>query len=100
VTGLTALLALGTAAMVGAVPGLVDAGFLGWLDLPVVQRLALHLPLALAVLGACTVVFAAVGWVRGWWSSAVRLQYAALAVAVGALVAQLAAWRLIGFGIG
>jgi hypothetical protein len=61
--------------------------------------LALHLPLALAVLVACTLVLVAAGWVLRWWSSALRFQYAVLAVAGVAVVAQLAAWRLIGWGV-
>jgi CubicO group peptidase (beta-lactamase class C family) len=95
----TAVLTLGNAALVAWMPGLVDSGFLGWLEFPVAQRLALHLPLALAVLGACTLVVVAAGWVLRWWSSALRLQYAVLAVAAVAVVAQLAAWRLIGWGV-
>ncbi len=80
-------------------PGLVDSGFLGWLEFPLALRLAAHLPLALAIAGACTVALVAAGWVRRWWSSAVRLQYAALAVATIALLAQLYAWRLVGWGV-
>jgi len=93
------MLTIGNAALVVWMPGLVDSGFLGWLDLPLAQRLALHLPLALAVLGASTLVLEAAGWVLRWWSSALRLQYAVLAVASIAVVAQLAAWQLIGWGI-
>jgi hypothetical protein len=55
-----------------------------------------HLPLAVAVLGASTAALVALGSVRRWWSSAVRLQYAALAVAALALVPLLAGWDLIG----
>ena len=52
---LTALLALGTVVLVATIPGLVDSGFLGWLELPIALRVALHLPAALAVIVACTV---------------------------------------------
>ena len=62
--------------------------------------LALHLPLALAVLGADTVVVTTAGWVGHWWSNGVQLQHAALAIAVTALAAQLGAWHLIGWGFG
>jgi CubicO group peptidase (beta-lactamase class C family) len=96
----TALLMLGSVALVGWMPGLVDSGFLGWLELPVVMRLALHVPLALAVFGAAMAVLAAAGWVGRWWSGGERAQYALLAGAAIALVAQLAGWRLIGLGIG
>jgi CubicO group peptidase (beta-lactamase class C family) len=96
----TALLMLGSVALVGWMPGLVDSGFLGWLELPVVMRLAMHAPVALAVFGPGTAVLAAVGWVGRWWSGAERAQYALLAGASIALVVQLAGWRLIGWGIG
>ena len=90
---------LGTVALLAWMPGLVDSGFLGWLDLSPAERLALHLPLAVAVLGASTVALVASGWIGRWWSSAVRLQYAALAVAAIALVPLLAGWHLIGWGL-
>ena len=67
---------------------------------PPAVRLALHLPLAVVVMGASTVALVAAGWVRHWWSSAVRLQYAALAVAAITLVPLLAGWHLIGWGMG
>jgi hypothetical protein len=36
-------------------------------------------------------------WTVGrWWARSVKLPYAALAVAAVALIAQLAAWQLIG----
>ena len=99
VAGATALLMLATVALLVWAPGLVDAGFLGWLDLSLAERLALHLPLAVVVLGASTVALVASGWIGRWWSSAVRLQYAALAVAAVALGALLAGWHLIGWGM-
>ena len=100
VEALAALLVLGSVALVAAMPGLVDSGFMGWVDFPIAMRLAFHLPLALAVLGAGTVWVTAAGWVGHWWSGAVRLQYAALALAALALAAQLGAWHLIGWGFG
>jgi hypothetical protein len=96
----TSVLMLGAVALVMAMPGLVDSGFLGWLGLPTIERLALHVPLALAVVAAATGVLVAVGWVRRWWSRAERSQYVVLVVAAAALLAQLGAWRLIGLGIG
>jgi hypothetical protein len=56
------------------------------------------MPLALAVMGVCTLVLLAAGWVLRWWSSGLRLQYAVLAASI-AVVAQLAAWQLIGYGL-
>jgi CubicO group peptidase (beta-lactamase class C family) len=99
VAAITATATLGTVALMARMPGLVDSGFLGWLDLPAVERLALHLPLAMAVLGGCTVVVAATGWIRRWWPRAARLEYTALAFAAAAVVALLAFWHLIGWGL-
>jgi CubicO group peptidase (beta-lactamase class C family) len=96
---LTATLALGIIALLAAVPGLVDSGFLGWLEFPLGQRLALHVPLALTVVAMCLVALTAGGWAGNWWSRATRLRYAALVVASLALAGQLAAWRLIGWGL-
>jgi CubicO group peptidase (beta-lactamase class C family) len=100
VAAMTALLTLGTVALIASMPGLVDSGFLGWLDFPIVDRLAFHLPLALAVGGGGTVVLLVAGWIRRWWSKAVTAQYAVLALGAIALVGQLAAWNLIGWGWG
>jgi hypothetical protein len=89
---------LATVALLVWIPGLVDAGFQGWLDLSLAERLAVDLPLAVVVLGASTVALVVWGWIGRWWSSAVRLQYAALAVAAVALGALLAGWHLVGWG--
>jgi CubicO group peptidase (beta-lactamase class C family) len=99
VAGATALVVLAAVALLAWLPGLVDAGFVGWLELPPAERLALHLPLAVAVLGACTTALVAAGWIGRWWPSAVRLQYTALAVAAVAFGALLASWDLIGWGM-
>jgi hypothetical protein len=96
----TAVLVLGNVAVLVLVPRLVDAGFVGWLDLPLGYRLALHLPLALCASGVGTVAAVIAGWRLGWWSRRVLTRHAALAVAALALVAQLGAWSLIGWGFG
>ena len=99
VASATALLMLAAVALLAWQPGLVDVGFLGWLEVPPALRLALHVPLAVVVLGASTAALVASGWIGRWWPRAVRLQYAALAVAVLALVPLLAGWHLIGWGM-
>jgi CubicO group peptidase (beta-lactamase class C family) len=99
VAGTTALLMLATVALLVWKPGLVDAGFLAWLDLSLAERLILHLPLAVVVLGASTAALVGAGWLGDWWSRAVRLQYAGLAGASVALVALLAGWDLVGWGM-
>ena len=99
VASATALLLLAAVALLAWLPGLVDAGFLGWLELPPAERLALHLPLAVAVLGTSTAALVAAGCIGRWWPRAVRLQYSALAVAAVAVAALLAGWHLIGWGM-
>jgi hypothetical protein len=96
VASATALLILGNVALLAWVPGLVDTGFAGALDLSPAEQLAVHLPLALAVLGSSMLVLAPSGWIGRWWSRAVTLQYAALAGVAIALVPLLAAWHSLG----
>jgi CubicO group peptidase (beta-lactamase class C family) len=96
---LTALLILGNAALLIWAPGLVDSGFVGWLEVPLAVRLLLHLPLALAVLAGCTIALTTAGWVRHWWTNPARLQYTALSAAAAVVVAQLAVWQLVGWGL-
>jgi CubicO group peptidase (beta-lactamase class C family) len=96
---LTATLSLGTIALVAAVPGLIDSGFLGWLEVPLAQRLVLHLPLVSALASGCLVILGAIGWTRGWWTRAVPRRDAALIVSSVVLAAQLLAWHLVGWGL-
>jgi len=99
VATVTALLTVATVALVAWMPGLVDSGYLGWLDLPAAERLALDLPLALAVMGGSTVVLVASGLLGRWWSSSVMVQYVALAAAAMLVVAHTSVWDLIGWNI-
>lgn len=98
VASLAAILALVTIALIVAIPGWVDVGFIGWLDVPMALKLVLHLPLALTILACCLVALAIVSWRQGWWSRASWLRYGALTVAAWLLVGQLALWHLIGWG--
>ena len=88
---------IATVALLAWIPGVVDvAGFQGGLDLSLGQRAVAYLPLAVAVLGASTVLLAASGWIGAGGPREVTLQYAALAVAAIALVPLLVGWHLIG----
>jgi hypothetical protein len=78
---------------------MVDSGFLGWLEIPLPERLLLHLPLALTVLAGCMVALTTAGWVRHWWTTFAGVQYAALSVAAAAAVTLLARWQLVGWGL-
>ncbi|HEY6688541.1 MAG TPA: hypothetical protein VI094_20290 [Propionibacteriaceae bacterium] len=95
----TALLDLGMIALIAVLPGLVDSGFIGWLDIPLGQRLVWRLPLAVAVL-----MLALLGIWNHWLDPrlvgpvcevAVRW---ALLLATAFLTAQLISWGLIGWG--
>jgi CubicO group peptidase (beta-lactamase class C family) len=99
IAGLASIMALGMMGLIAAAPGLVDSGFLGWVNFPLPMRLALHLPLALALVTGALTVLAVLGWTRRWWSRELQLTYGIVAIASVALVAQLAAWRLIGWGL-
>src|SRR5512139_2420996 len=95
VAAVGALAALLTVAGIRAVPGLVDVGFLGWMAFPTLTRLALHLPLAVALLAVGLVALLVTGALRHWWTPRIRPRDAALAVALTALAAQLASWHLV-----
>ena len=93
----TALLDLGVIALIAVLLGLVDSGFIGWLDIPLGQRLVRHLPLAVAVLSALLGI-GTIGWIQGWWARSVKWQYAGSLLATAFLTAQLTSWGLIGWG--
>ncbi len=93
-----ALGALVTVAMIRAMPGLVDVGFLGGIASALPLRLTLHLPLVVALLAACLAALLVAGAIRQWWAKRIQPRDAALAVALTALVAQLASWHLVAWG--
>jgi CubicO group peptidase (beta-lactamase class C family) len=98
VATLTAGLALLQGALLIAMPGVVDSGFLGWLEWPPEQKLAWHVPAALLVVSVVTGLAGVAAWAGRWWSTPVRVHYSAVVGAVAALLAQVAMWGLIGWG--
>jgi len=72
VASCAAAAALGIIAPLLIVPEFVNVGFLGWLAWPTVVRLALHLPLALALLTAGLFAMLVLGAVRRCWSPRLR----------------------------
>jgi hypothetical protein len=92
------LTALVTVAFIRAIPGSVDVGFLGWMSTALQVRLALHLPLAVALLAAGLAALLAAGALCRWWTPRVRPRDAALVVALAAVAAQLASWHLVAWG--
>jgi hypothetical protein len=96
---LGALTAIATATGIWVVPGIVDVGFLGGLPFPLDVRLLLHLPLAASMLAGILVALLAAGALRHWWSRPVRIQDAALALALTAFATQLTFWHLVGLQV-
>jgi len=99
VAAVGALAALVTVALIRALPGLVDVGFLGGMASPLPLRLAFHLPLVVALLAAGLAALLVAGALRHWWTPWIRPRDAALAVALTALAAQLASWHLVAWGL-
>jgi hypothetical protein len=92
------LCGLASIGLLAAIPRLIYSGFLGWLALPVPQKLLFHAPLGLAVCAVALLVLAIPAWRQGWWMRGQRWHYTALVVSALAETALLANWRLIGLG--
>jgi CubicO group peptidase (beta-lactamase class C family) len=92
------LCGLASIGLLAAIPRLIYSGFLGWLALPMWQKLLFHAPLGLALCAVALVVLAILAWRRGWWRHGQRWHYIALVVAALTETALLANWRLIGLG--
>jgi hypothetical protein len=95
VTSALGLMAIG---MLAALPVLYYSGFVGWMDLPLAQRVALHVPLALVLVTAGVLALNVPAWRAPWWSPAERWHYAAIGGAALALVGLLVELQLVGFG--
>lgn len=98
VAAVGALAALVTVALIRALPGLVDVGFLGRMAFPLPVRIAFHLPLAVALLAASLAALLVAGFLRHWWTPRIKTRDVALAFALTALAAQLASWHLVAWG--
>jgi hypothetical protein len=98
VAAVGALAALVAVTVIRVLPGLVDVGFLGGMAFPLPVRLALHLPLAVALLAASLAALLVAGALHHWWIRWIRPRDAALVVALTALAAQLASWHLVAWG--
>ena len=95
----TAVFAFAAITVVLAQPAIVEAGFLGWLELPIAQRLLLHAPLALAISAGCLAVMVGFGGCAAIGRSRRTRRHGLLVAASLALVVQLAAWGMIGWGL-
>jgi hypothetical protein len=91
-------LGLASIGLVAAIPRLIYAGYLGWLNLPAWQKLLFDAPLGLALCAVGLGALAIPAWRRSWWSTGQRVLYTALTIAALTEAIMLGAWRLIGLG--
>jgi hypothetical protein len=97
---LTSLFGLLSIGMIAAIPTIIYSGFLGWLDLPLWQRLLAHTPFALLVTGVGLLILNVPAWRNAWWSRGEKIYYLAFAFASVAIITLLGYWRLIGLNLG
>jgi hypothetical protein len=95
---LGSLCGLASIGLLVAVPPLIYSGYLGWLNLPLGLKLALHAPLGLAVVTMALAVLAIAAWRRGWWERVQWWRFASLVIAGLIETALLVSWRLVGLG--
>ena len=86
--------------MVLALPFIIYSGFLGWLELPLWQRLILHAPFALLIAGVGFLVLNVLARKKATWSIGEKIYYLVLGLASAAMLMLLAYWRLIGLSLG
>lgn len=96
-TSLFGLLSIG---MVVAMPTIIYSGFLGWLELPLWQRLLMHAPLAFLVTGAGFLALNGLAWKNGSWSPGERIGFVVFDLAFIAVLLFFSYWRLIGLSLG
>jgi CubicO group peptidase (beta-lactamase class C family) len=58
----------------------------------------LRLNYLVAALVVATAVFAALAWLKKWWTLSARLHYSIIALATAVLIPVLIYWRLLGYG--
>ena len=97
---LTSLFGLTSLGMMIALPLVIYSGFLGWLELPLWQRLLLHAPFALLVSVVGFLALSILAWKKAWWSRGEKLYYLAFGLASVAALLLFGSWRLIGLSLG
>lgn len=96
-TSLSGILSIG---IVYAFPRIIYSGFLGWVDLPLWQRLLLHMPFVLLVTGLIWLAVNITGWKNHWWTWAESIYYMTVSLASVAVLLFYSHWHLIGLGLG
>ncbi len=97
---LTSLFGLLSIAMIIALPTIIYSGFLGWLELPLWQRLLMHMPFALLVAGGGFLALTIPAWKDHWWLRGERIYFLVLSLTSVAVLLFLYQWNLIGLSIG
>ena len=83
-----------------ALPTIIYSGFLGWLDLPLWQRLLMHMPFALLLTGVGFLALQIPAWKNQWWSRGERAYFLAYSLTCVAVLLFLNQWHLIGLSLG
>lgn len=96
-SSLFGLLSIG---MVFTLPMIIYSGFLGWLELPLWQRLLMHAPLAFLVTGAGFLALHGLALKNRWWSRTENIHSLVFDLAFVAVLLFFSYWRLIGLGLG
>jgi CubicO group peptidase (beta-lactamase class C family) len=97
---LSSLFGLLSLALIAASPTIIYSGFLGWLELPLWQRLFTHAPFALLVCGNACLILMVPAWRNQWWPGGERAYFTAVSLASLVLLLFLAGWHLIGLSLG
>jgi hypothetical protein len=97
---LSSIFGLLSIGMIATLPTIIYSGFLGWLELPLWQRLMMHTPFALLVTGIGFLALNVPAWKKAWWSRGERIYFLAFGLSSAAAIILLGYWRLIGLSLG
>jgi CubicO group peptidase (beta-lactamase class C family) len=96
---LTSLFGLLSLVMIAMMPNIIYSGFLGWLEVPLRQKLLMHAPLAFMLAGTGFLILSVPAWRQAWWPRGERIYYLVFGLASVAALVFLGYWGLIGFGL-
>jgi CubicO group peptidase (beta-lactamase class C family) len=96
---LTSLFGLSSISLIVAMPTIIYSGFLGWLHLPLWQRLLMHMPFALLIAGIGLLAMNVPAWKNRWWSRGERIYLLAASFTSVAMLLLLNHWHLIGLSL-
>ncbi len=96
---LTSLFGLVSIGLLFALPYIIYSGFIGWLDLPLWQKLLSHAPFALLVAGIGFLALVATAWKNRWWSHGEWIYTLVVGIASLVILVFLSYWRLIGLSL-